>query len=343
MILTSEMNNRLFTNLGQDEEQIPLELRGQSAEEMRLLLQAARLQQQQAAARNLLGLHRPVNGLSNLPPYGHNLLEMQQTYLSQSMPSLMGNLPIALQEGAWLGENLRRRLALGDAIRRQELTNILAAERLASQQQQHLQRIASASNVPFNQAMAAARLHLDAQQSMPNFPNSTALVMRSTTLPANTNSSPVPDVPKSLALNQDTSNSSVAQKADRDEDEINSVGSAGSSESAGLKEDAMPRRPLTAYNIFFRFERAKVLGLPLDFKIGGIRQEKKRPHRKTHGKIPFVELARHVSQKWKNLDQEKKAYFENLAKEELKTYKEAKAAYAQKHGEDISGNNSTRK
>jgi hypothetical protein len=83
-----------------------------------------------------------------------------------------------------------------------------------------------------------------------------------------------------------------------------------------------PRRPLNPYQRFFREERARVLGLgeaglpathASSHPDGGAEErtgkEAKRKHRKSHGKISFRELTRHVSQAWKNLDAvTKKAY-----------------------------------
>jgi len=80
-----------------------------------------------------------------------------------------------------------------------------------------------------------------------------------------------------------------------------------------------PKRPMTAYNFFFKEERTRMLGdeQDSDLFVGTIdsppvntvgenyllrRQRKRRPHRK----ISFEELARSISQKWKNIDPERK-------------------------------------
>jgi hypothetical protein len=56
-------------------------------------------------------------------------------------------------------------------------------------------------------------------------------------------------------------------------------------------------------------------------------QRQRRPHRKTHGKISFQELARSVGERWKNLDDERRKLYQDLAKEDMKRQKVAMEAY----------------
>jgi hypothetical protein len=144
----------------------------------------------------------------------------------------------------------------------------------------------------------------------------------------------------------------------------------------------MPRRPLSAYNLFFSKERERIL-LEIDPKTaqekehneaaeeasdeqkdseanegdkeaeeaaeeGGEEstedkrkpkaalprplllppsQKKKRPHRKTHGKISFQLLARMVGQRWKLLSDEKRKYYQYLAREDMKRQERAMEEY----------------
>lgn len=128
----------------------------------------------------------------------------------------------------------------------------------------------------------------------------------------------------------------------------------------------MPRRPLSAYNLFFSEERERILS-EIDGKDGdgesnkddssaakdsskdeeGVSpkpkallrplipsQKKRRPHRKTHGKISFQELARMVGERWKNLSDEKRQYYQDLAKEDMKRQKAAMEEYYAKQNAD---------
>ncbi|KAL9182748.1 hypothetical protein ACHAXT_004027 [Thalassiosira profunda] len=115
---------------------------------------------------------------------------------------------------------------------------------------------------------------------------------------------------------------------------------------------AKPLRPLTAYHMFFQLEREfiiqttagpdadpschanksylpdvprryRAIKLNADWYAGpGKRQ--KRKHRKSHGKIGFLELSRVISKRWATLDSadpDTKRYVSKIAQKELATYK----------------------
>ena len=106
------------------------------------------------------------------------------------------------------------------------------------------------------------------------------------------------------------------------------------------KPKGMPRRPLSAYNIFFQAQREKMLseGIPEDatlaFKndeskeedaahLPGSKKKKKKRIRKNRRKtlgIGFGNLARAIASQWKNLDEASKAPFEEKAKIEKDRY-----------------------
>mmetsp|Transcript_21213 Transcript_21213/g.27336 ORF Transcript_21213/g.27336 Transcript_21213/m.27336 type:complete len:185 (+) Transcript_21213:211-765(+) len=83
-----------------------------------------------------------------------------------------------------------------------------------------------------------------------------------------------------------------------------------------------PKRPLSAYNIFFRHERAKILGLPIMRLAGGEMNERsvKRRHVKVHGKIGFSELGKLIGKNWRELPSEKRSFYVNLALGEKENY-----------------------
>jgi hypothetical protein len=89
-----------------------------------------------------------------------------------------------------------------------------------------------------------------------------------------------------------------------------------------------PKRPLSAYNIFFQHEREKIItkdeNLSLDHVLWKIRVSQKplkRRHRKSHGMIGFAELARTIAEKWKNLDNSQKLIYEKRAAIEKDKYR----------------------
>ena len=134
----------------------------------------------------------------------------------------------------------------------------------------------------------------------------------------------------------------------------------------------MPRRPLSAYNLFFSEERERILKeiekgegkggdgavktednndsdspakeeKQIDKPKALLRplipsQKKRRPHRKTHGKISFQDLARMVGERWKNLPDDDRKYYQDLAQEDMKRQKAAmEEYYAKQNNEKTAG------
>lgn len=58
---------------------------------------------------------------------------------------------------------------------------------------------------------------------------------------------------------------------------------------------------------------------------------KRRPHRKSHGKIGFKELVKKIGERWRSLSAEDKVYYNGLAKKDLERYKEQIAEYNSKN------------
>lgn len=94
------------------------------------------------------------------------------------------------------------------------------------------------------------------------------------------------------------------------------------------KASDKPKRPLSAYNFFFHLEREKIVLESMSDSaptapeaVASVLKERgRRPHRKSHGKIGFITLARTVAARWKALEPSKKAPFEEQAKKEKQRY-----------------------
>ena len=122
--------------------------------------------------------------------------------------------------------------------------------------------------------------------------------------------------------------------------------------SATSTQVKKPMRPLTAYHIFFQLEREYIIqtaaGPDADKTIhdnksfirdvprrytrtkllpdwyAGPGKRQKRKHRKSHGKIGFLELSRVISKRWATLettDPETKQFVSRIASRELDIYK----------------------
>lgn len=99
---------------------------------------------------------------------------------------------------------------------------------------------------------------------------------------------------------------------------------------------AMPIRPLSAYNFFFSDERERILqnatnGTAEEVFDNNKKQclllqhlakdrSKRRPHRKTHGKINFTTLSKLIGHRWKSLPDERKNFYREVAATDLERY-----------------------
>ena len=90
------------------------------------------------------------------------------------------------------------------------------------------------------------------------------------------------------------------------------------------RENHSPKRPLSAYNFYFREQRAKLLQIKLvDYDPNS---KPTRRHRRTYGRIPFVDLVQQISSSWKEITPEIRAKYDQLAQEDnTRYYEELKA------------------
>jgi len=90
-------------------------------------------------------------------------------------------------------------------------------------------------------------------------------------------------------------------------------------ETLSNRVNSKPRKALSAYNYFFRAERARIIGVDIETLEKQLKMPRK--HRKTPGMIGFKGMAVYVGQRWKTLSAEDKAPFDKLALKDKERYK----------------------
>jgi len=103
-----------------------------------------------------------------------------------------------------------------------------------------------------------------------------------------------------------------------------------------------PKRPLSAYNCFFREERTKIVvvvekGADLKDDDPGLTDEEFSKLRKKNGKVSFEEMGKAIGRRWKEIDERHKEYYQKLADEDADRYKMEMQKYNTKQ-EKLHGN-----
>ena len=122
---------------------------------------------------------------------------------------------------------------------------------------------------------------------------------------------------------------------------IASLETAAKKKVVRKKPKDKPKRPLSAYNIFFKEERARILasipssGPDSDQADDGAEDVKggKKKKKVPHGKIGFENLAKVIGQRWQELDHEKSEYYKAKAAEDMKRYKDQMEIFLTKQAE----------
>ncbi|GKY97077.1 hypothetical protein MPSEU_000666200 [Mayamaea pseudoterrestris] len=82
----------------------------------------------------------------------------------------------------------------------------------------------------------------------------------------------------------------------------------GPSSRRTKKKKGMPKRPLSAYNLFFQKERVRI-------------------YEQSSGRVSFEELGKTIGQRWKSLSEEDRREYDDLAEGEVNRYRVERDAY----------------
>jgi hypothetical protein len=99
------------------------------------------------------------------------------------------------------------------------------------------------------------------------------------------------------------------------------------------KAKARPKRPLSAYNIFFKDEREKILSEIPDQKIPPKDGDERSGRKSRHGKISFESLAKEIGQRWHSLDSRRVDHYKALAIKDMIRYEKEKEIIQETRGD----------
>lgn len=96
------------------------------------------------------------------------------------------------------------------------------------------------------------------------------------------------------------------------------------------KPKGSPRRPLSAYNIFFKEERIRILASLPKQDATVKKGSRVRKNRNPHHKISFATLGKTIGSRWKQIDKASRAHYEELAKKDSERYAREMKAFQKK-------------
>ena len=98
-----------------------------------------------------------------------------------------------------------------------------------------------------------------------------------------------------------------------------------------------PKRPLSAYNFFFKEEREKILKIVLAEDPSKVKNDEDSPDyisdamlgrlKKDGGKVSFEEMGKLIGQRWKGIDPDRLSQYSELAAEDTERYKKEMLTY----------------
>ena len=101
-------------------------------------------------------------------------------------------------------------------------------------------------------------------------------------------------------------------------------GNPAAAEDSSVSDPALPKpkRPRTAYNLYFKEQRAKILEhRETQYTVDETDWKKRKGRSKPHGKITFQELGKMIGSSWKELEPEARSKYEEKAARDKARYK----------------------